>query len=144
MSKFFQLKEFVASNTAKQMGIDNTPSFEVVDHLQELVSTILDPLRKDWGSPIKVTSGYRCPALNKAVGGSSNSSHKIGYAADIQPANGELDKFINFCKSWFKSHKDILSWDQVILEKSVYTQWVHIGLKDCRGRQRKQIFNMVV
>lgn len=144
MSKYFQLKEFVVSNTAKQMGIDNTPSFEVVDHLQELVSTILDPLRRDWGSPIKVTSGYRCPALNKAVGGSSNSAHKCGYAADIQPVNGELDKFINFCKDWFKSHKDILSWDQVILEKSVYTQWVHIGLKDNKGRQRKQIFNITL
>lgn len=143
MSKYFQLKEFIVSNTAKKLGIDNTPSFEVVQHLSELAS-FLDAIRKAWGSGIRVSSGYRCDELNAAVGGASNSAHKCGYAADIQPCNGELDKFINFCKDWFKANKNSLSWDQVILEQSGYTQWVHIGLKDCRGRQRKQIFNMVV
>ena len=84
MATYFTLAELLKSNTAKQNGIDNTPTFEVVRHLEELTEKILDPLRAAWGKPIRVKSGYRCPRLNAAVGGSKTSVHMIGYAADLQ------------------------------------------------------------
>lgn len=142
MSKYFELREFITSNTAKQLGIDNTPTFEVVENLNELATSILDPLRKDWGSGIRVSSGYRCPELNKAVGGSSTSAHKRGEASDLQPVNGEFVKFAKFCQEWFKAHKDSIPFDQVILEKSGPTRWVHVGLRNAKGKQRKQVFSL--
>ena len=74
---YFELDEFIRSDTAKKYGIDNTPTFAIVAHLDELVESILDPLRAAYGKPITVTSGYRCNSLNKAVGGADTSAHKI-------------------------------------------------------------------
>ena len=82
--KYFELDEFIKSSTAIEKGIDNTPTFEVVDHLSELVSEILDPLRAAYGKPIYVSSGFRCLALNSILKGASTTSvHPIGYAADL-------------------------------------------------------------
>ena len=67
--KYFTIEELTRSTTARQRGIDNTPSQQVIDNLTALVNNVLDPLRQAWGKPIHVNSGYRCPALNKAVGG---------------------------------------------------------------------------
>ena len=55
--------------------------------LKALVEKILDPLREAWGRPIFVNSGYRSPALNKAVGGVATSHHLRGMAADITTGN---------------------------------------------------------
>ncbi len=141
--KYFELDEFIASPTAKKKGIDNTPSFEVVEHLDELVEKILDPLRAAYGMPISISSGYRCPALNKAVGGVSNSVHQLGYAADLQ-VGGSFGKFKDFVVEWFK--KTGTHFDQVLLEKNAKTgaQWIHIGLKNNLGQQRGQIKIMEV
>ena len=141
--KYFELKEFVASAMAKKKGIDNTPSFEVVSHLDDLVDEILDPLRAAYGQPISVTSGYRCPALNKAVGGSDTSAHMIGYAADLQ-VGGSFTKFRDFVVDWVK--KTGAKFDQVLLETNSKTgaKWIHIGLKNNLGQQRGQINVMTV
>ena len=72
--KYFTLSEFINSTTAKRLGIDNTPSFEVVDNLNKLAD-YLDIIREKVGKPILISSGFRCPVLNKAVGGVSNSQH---------------------------------------------------------------------
>ena len=80
--KYFKLSEFINSVTAKRQQIDNTPSFEVVDNLNRLAD-YLDGIREKYGKPIFISSGYRCPLLNQAVGGVANSQHLKGLAADL-------------------------------------------------------------
>ena len=75
--------QFVRSRKAQARGIKNEPPAEAVEGLKLLVQHILEPLRQAWGQPIFVTSGYRSPALNRAVGGAHNSQHLLGQAADI-------------------------------------------------------------
>lgn len=134
--KYFTLAELLRSETAKKKGIDNTPTFEVVAHLAELVETILDPLRDAYGMPIKVSSGYRCPELNKAVGGAATSVHQIGYAADLQ-VGGSFEKFRSFVVQWFD--KTCKPFDQLLIESDRKTgaKWIHIGLYNNAGQQRK-------
>lgn len=81
--KHFTMNEMTRSATAKRYGINNSPSPQVMKSLTNLVEKVLDPLRERWGAPIIVDSGYRCPRLNKIVGGSSSSQHLLGEAADI-------------------------------------------------------------
>ena len=82
--KFFTIEELTKSTTAQQKGIKNVPSKEEEQNLIALIENVLDPLREAYGKPIIVTSGYRCPALNRAVGGASTSQHMTGQAADIR------------------------------------------------------------
>lgn len=82
-SKYFTLQEMTASLAARRLGINNTPTADIVMALQRLVTNVLDPLREEWGAPIIVSSGYRCPKLNAAVGGARQSQHLYGQAADI-------------------------------------------------------------
>ena len=79
----FTIQELSASATAERLTIDNTPSRAAQRMLTILVEQLLDPIRRRYGAPIIVTSGYRCPALNTAVGGVANSHHIVGCAADI-------------------------------------------------------------
>lgn len=140
MSKYFNILELCHSNTADLNHIDNTPNDEIKEHLEELME-FLDGLRSAWGSPIKVTSGYRCPQLNKKVGGASTSAHLIGYAADIVPMKGGFKNFVEFVKEWAKDKE----YDQILCEtNSKGKQWLHIGIKNQKGEQRKQIKNLYV
>ena len=82
--RFFSLPELTGSPTAHRLGIDNIPPREVQTRLVGLCMHVLDPLRELLGGPVWVTSGYRCRALNDAVGGSSSSQHLLGEAADIK------------------------------------------------------------
>ena len=136
--KYFELDELIKSDVAKARGIDNTPTFEVVEHLGELVERLLDPLRDSWGKAIKVTSGYRCEKLNKAVGGASTSVHMLGYAADLQVATS-FPKFRDFVVEWFSKTGN--HFDQVLVEtdKKSGKKWIHIGLYSNSGEQRRQI-----
>lgn len=79
----FTLEEMIASTTAKQKSIYNTPTQPQIENLSLLCRNILQPVREAFGEPIIVSSGYRSYALNKAVGGASNSDHLSGAAADI-------------------------------------------------------------
>ena len=133
--KYFTIKELCYSETAQKKGIDNTPTEEIKAHLTELGTKILDPLREAWGSGIIVKSGYRCPKLNKAVGGSSTSAHVLGFAADLKPLNGNITRFKSFVKNWLKTSG--IAFDQYINEFSGGSEWVHIGLKNGSGKQRK-------
>ena len=81
--KYFNLSELSASATSERLAIDNTPPRAAQRMLTILVEQLLDPIRRRYGAPIIVTSGYRCPALNTAVGGVANSHHIVGCAADI-------------------------------------------------------------
>ena len=130
--KYFTIKELCRSSTATQKGIDNTPNSEIVNNLTQLVDNILDPLREEYGKPIEVNSGYRCDALNKAVGGSKTSYHRFGLAADITAGN----KFKN--KKLFILVQTLnLPYDQLIDEKGY--SWIHISFST---KPRKQILHL--
>jgi hypothetical protein len=83
LSENFRLGEFIESETAQRLGIDNTPTVEVVFRLRNLCREVLQPLRDHVGHAIRINSGYRCEALNEAVHGVGNSQHLHGCAADI-------------------------------------------------------------
>lgn len=96
LSANFSLSELTKSETATRNGIFNTPSALVIEKLQALTDNILQPVRDKFG-PVIVTSGYRSPEVNKAVGGSTSSHHCFGYAADfsvLSMDNRELAIFI--------------------------------------------------
>ena len=134
---YFSLEEMLTSSTARQRSIENLPSWYVVEHLNDLC-LFLDDLRSEWGSGIKVTSGYRNERLNSAVGGVLNSVHRLGWAADVVPTNGKFDEFVAFIKQWAKTEK----FDQIIIESNKKTKWVHIGLYSPTGLQRKMLFDI--
>lgn len=117
--KYFTLKELTRSTTATAKGIDNTPTPEVEKNLTLLVENVLDPLRDIYGKPITVNSGYRCPELNKAVGGSKTSDHVKGFAADITGGSKEENERI------FNIIKHNFHFKQLIDEKGF--SWVHVS-----------------
>lgn len=82
-SKYFRLEELLRSDKAMAAQIENLPSWIDVDNLLDLAVLVLDPIREAWGQPLIVTSGYRSPQLNAAVGGVPTSAHMDGCAVDI-------------------------------------------------------------
>ena len=138
--KYFSLAEMTRSDTARRLGIDNTPSDDIKKNLTLFINTVLDPIREDWGSPIIVSSGYRCPELNKAVGGVKTSGHLYGFCADLQ-VKGDLRKFSNFVIEWMKEHQ--MKWDQIIWEKSGNVTWLHLCWIGKDGKQRMKNFDII-
>jgi zinc D-Ala-D-Ala carboxypeptidase len=84
LSQNFNLAEFTRSAKAAELGIDNKPEPAHMESLRLLCVHVLQPLREHLGRPISITSGYRSPALNAAVGGAKGSQHSLGQAADIK------------------------------------------------------------
>ncbi len=124
LSKHFKLKEFVRSGTAIMHGIDNTPPLYAVENLRALCENVLEPLRCRFGV-LRITSGYRCQALNKAVGGVKNSQHLMGEAADIYIPNQEIGmKMLDFIEKNLPYH-------QVLFErrKSDNVRWMHVSYR---------------
>lgn len=119
-SDFFTLEELTISATAKRLKIDNSPDNDIIRNLQYGVDMVLDPLRRIYGKPIIITSGYRCPLLNQAVGGVKNSWHQRGCAADIHIEN-EKD-----AKRKFEILKSLPSVDTVLFEHSPHSEWLHV------------------
>ena len=136
--KYFTIEELCQSETAEELKINNTPSDLIIERLKILIDTLLDPLREAWGSPIIINSGYRCPVLNKAVGGSKTSSHMSGWAVDMKPKNGKMDEFKSFVVKFLQTR----FWDQCILEKSGNVEWVHLSLYNSSNKQRKMVFSI--
>lgn len=134
LSDNFTLEEMVRSTTAEARGIDNTPSQDEIENLKELAVNVLQPIRDRYGKPIYINSGYRCPSLNRAVGGVSNSQHKIGHAADIHSEdNKELwDLIVGMV-----NNKEI-EVDQLIDESNL--SWIHISYN--KAKNRKQILRL--
>lgn len=134
MGKYFSIAELTNSSTAIKKKIDNTPTKEIENNLNQLIDNILDPLRESWGQPIIVSSGYRCDALNKAVGGATSSQHRLGQAADIHTkSNSKEDN-----KKLFDLIKQLkLPFDQLINEYNY--DWVHVSYSP---RNRRQVLNI--
>lgn len=147
----FTIAEMVQSNTADRLKISNNPPASVRVHLTETI-TLLESIRAEWAEycerysldtpAIRISSGYRSPELNKAVGGAKNSAHVEGYAADLQPVNGAQKEFEKFFVKEFS--KKGYGFDQIIIEKSKTARWVHVGYKTIDGRQRRQCFTLNV
>ena len=129
--KYFSLAEFINSATGKSLSIDDTPTVEIVDNLNCLAD-YLDGIREKLGKPILVNSGFRCPALNKAVGGVANSQHLKGLAADVVCSDMEfLEKVL----------RETGGFDQLIKEhrKGSKSFWFHVSVCNRNGKPRNQI-----
>ncbi len=117
--KHFTLNELTRSATAERLGIDNTPDATHVANLTRLVDRVLDPAREAFGAPIYVNSGYRCPELNRAVGGAVRSYHLQGRAADLNTrsrgGNLKLYRILTTLP-----HKELL-WEN-------NGTWIHVAL----------------
>ena len=136
ISKNFTLEEMTASATAKARGISNNPGQTDIVNLCGLVHNVLQPLRNWWGKEVKIGSGYRSLALNRAVGGVSNSQHMKGEAADLC-IDGDMEK----ARDWFQYIKQHCDFDQLIMEHNAKgTYWVHVSYR-CDGNNRKQVIS---
>ena len=120
--KWFTITELTRSATATAKGIANVPTPEHRANLDALCKNVLDPLREQFGSAIKVTSGYRSALLNTAVGGAKSSHHSKGMAADIVALNGNNARL-------FEIIRYTLPYTQLIWEKGNNKQpaWVHVS-----------------
>lgn len=136
ITKNFSMEELVASNTARMKGIDNTPDKEVEARLVQLAQQVLQPLRDSYGKPIKISSGYRCQALNKAIGGVSTSQHLKGEAVDIN--NGQIENKKLFLLASKMIKEGVIEVGQLIDEKGY--KWLHISLPD--NKHRNQILHL--
>ena len=141
--KFFSIAELTQSATAKRLGIDNTPSDNIKKNLTLFIEKVLDPIREDWGGPIIVSSGYRCPELNKAVGGANTSGHQYGYCADLQVKGGmkKIRELANFIFEWMKDHK--MKFDELLFEHSGGVTWLHFCWIGKDGKQRMKNFDII-
>ena len=134
ISDHISYREGVYSITAKRLGLDNTPNDEQLNNMELIATEIFEPLRAWVGGPIKINSFFRCPKLNKAIGGSGKSQHCKGQAIDIddtlgRATNAEMYHFI-------KKH---LNFDQLIWEfgNDDNPDWIHVSyVSDEENRNR--------
>ena len=134
ISKHISYKEGVRSNTATRKGIDNTPNDEQLENMKLVAEQVFEPLRVYVNGPIKINSFFRCPELNKAIGGSSKSQHCKGQAMDIDDTFGHMTNAEMY--NFIKEHLDF---DQMIWEfgDDDNPDWVHVSYvssKDNRNR----------
>ncbi len=125
----FSMEELTRSETAVAMGIRNEPGARERLALVNLCAKLLQPLRDAYGKPITINSGYRCPELNKAVGGVPTSQHQRGEAADLS-IDGKAGDLLELIE---ENH---LPFDQAILYRK--RNFLHVSLR-LEGEQREQI-----
>lgn len=138
LSKNLTLHEMIRSGTAKRKGVSNQPTPQHIENMKVLAEKIFEPIRKHFGVPIYVLSGYRSAALNKKISGASKTSqHSSGEAMDIDMDNSG-SKITN--KEIFNWIKDNLKFDQLIAEFKQGNDlgWVHVSY-NTDGPQRGQI-----
>ena len=128
--KYFSVSEMLKSDTAIKQRLWNGAPKEAEENLRALVDEVLDPLREAYGRPIRVNSGYRCPRLNTLVGGTPNSQHMRGEAADIQPVVGNEADLPELARILIENGK----FDQLIL----YPTFIHVSYRKL-GWNRKQV-----
>jgi hypothetical protein len=137
LSEHLDLSEVTRSNEAKRKGISNMPTPEHIENFKKLAENIFEPIRKHFGVPIMISSGYRSKELNKAIGGATTSQHLLGQAIDIDmdgTSKGVTNKMV------FDYIKANLNFDQLINEFNY--AWVHVSYNPT-GKQRKQILDAI-
>src|SRR5574344_61754 len=122
LTKNFTLAELVHSDTAKVRGIDNSLPPFLMRNAQALAER-LQLIRDTLGVSVTISSGYRCPELNKAVGGSKNSQHQLALAADIHAKGYTAQELFEFIST------SNVGFDQLILERVGGKEWVHISVQ---------------
>lgn len=134
ITEHFTVEEFERSSTADRLGIANRVPAALLPNLRTLCEVVLEPLRAFAGKPIVISSGYRCPALNRAVGGASQSQHLRGEAADLHlPSTAEG-------RTWFSWLIDNTTFDQLIWEHDGRgTHWIHVSCKADTGKNRNRV-----
>lgn len=126
LSPHFTLAEFVVSDTAARRGIKNDPPADLLHALKRTAQGMEAVRVRLGGAPIIVTSGYRSPALNAAVGGQPSSQHTRGEAADfIAPRFGSPTEVAAALRD------SGVDYDQLILE---FGRWVHISFSQAPRR----------
>lgn len=123
LTPHFALAEFIRSETAARLGIDNTPDPHSLANLH-LLAAKLEDVRALLGCPMIITSGYRSPALNDAVDGATTSSHCYGLAADFHCPGFGPDQAVAQAIA-----DSALEFDQLIFEQA-RTHWVHLGVDE--------------
>ncbi len=123
----FKISELIHSDKAIENSINNMPDINSLDCMLDLIYYCLQPIREKLNKPMIITSGYRCPSVNKLVRGKVNSQHLKGQAADFIVKGMTPKQIISFiCASK-------IEYDQLINE---YDKWVHISF--VKGGNRKQ------
>ncbi len=118
-------------------GLNNTPTEEARANLYRLVQTVLDPLREELGVPIRVTSAYRSPQVNAAVGGSRTSRHMLGLAADIKARGYDARQIVDRINRMYED--GLLDYDQAIAYAVRRGGHVHVGLSPEGVTPRRQM-----
>lgn len=137
LSQHFTLGEFIRSATANKLSIDNTAPLEVLTNLKRLAQCCEQIRMELDGAPMMISSGYRCPDLNKAVGGSTISRHLMGLACDFTAP--QFGTPLAICKKLAKSR---IEFDQLILEFSARANWVHFGIAAAGQQPRRQVLTI--
>lgn len=129
----FRLSEFLRSETAVRRGLDNTPPAAVLANLTNILAPGMQRVRDLLETPVQITSGYRSPEVNRAVGGSGTSQHVLGLAADfVSPTFGSPRSIARF----LADNQAVLRYDQLIFEGT----WVHISFTPA-GAPRGQVLS---
>ena len=134
LSEHFTLDEFTLSQTAARLGLDNSPNAQALNNLKRLAET-LEKVRGALGNvPILISSGYRSPTVNKAVGGAANSAHMSGLAVDFT-----APQFGSVLATARAVSKSGIEFDQIIFE---YGRWVHLGLSPSDVEPKAQLLSI--
>lgn len=123
LSKNLTLAEACVTNS----GITNTPNLQEINNLQLIAEKIFQPCRDHFGEPLKVNSGFRSKAVNKAVGGATSSQHLLGQALDLDFGNYDDNKAL------FDYIRHNLNYDQVINESNY--SWIHVSYSPIYNRK---------
>jgi uncharacterized protein YcbK (DUF882 family) len=132
LTKNFKLDELCRSETGERLGLCNVPTDNDIINLKRLANEILQPLRDHLAQPIIITSAFRSPRVNRAVGGSERSQHMVGQAADIRVANMPIAELIETIKNLD------LPYHQLINE---FDSWVHVSIAPTGQKPKKQILH---
>lgn len=135
----FSLLELISSETAVRKGINNNPNQDVIDNLKRLFIKIVQPVRDWYKQPINITSAYRSPSLNKAIGGSETSDHCFGNAVDFTVPKEDYKKVFYYIKDNFQ-------YDQLIWEfgDDSTPNWIHVSLRNVNRNQVLKAYKNVL